>query len=225
VEARLLAIKTLVNWLAYGQRVGGENRVVPLELPSVLNQEVYGRLVLLGSTAELVRNDLRSAHQDLVAEDARLAQATPRQSFADHAREDADTITQADIETTENAMNLEFPDPKMRSLRIAITRATAIKYLCEELLNDDKVRPATRSLDTEGLLLENNKQMLSDAADRFDDCITDLVSANRQLMEDYEKYADIQSWGSFEGVTTLGGELTQSADIRVMEKCAGWTVE
>jgi hypothetical protein len=226
VEARLVAIKKLANWLAYGWRIGGENKTVAFgKEPTVIDQATYGRLLLLEVTAKSARNDLRSAHQDLITEDTRLAQAAPRQSFAGLAREDANTIIQADVKATNKTVDLYFTDPKLKSLRITITRAMALKYLCKELMADDIGQPSRPSIDTMGLLGEDNKQTLNDAADRFDDCIAELLQSKWRLERDYDKYAKFKKWNPCKDVATTGARLTQDADAGVLHECAHWRVE
>lgn len=226
MEARLVAINKLANWLAYGWRIGGENKTVAFGKEStVIDQAKYGRLLLLEATAKSSRNDLRSAHQDLITEDTRLAQAAPRQSFAGLAREDAKTIIKADVEATNKAAALSFPNPKMKSLRITITRAWALQHLCEELIDGDAGQASQPSIDTGGLLGESNKQMLREIADRFDDCFTEIRRANRRLGQDYDKYAKSKGWDSLSDDAASGAQLTVTADAEVLYNCACWIVE
>ena len=229
MEARLVAIKQLANWLAYSWRVGGENKTVAFgKEPAVIDQPTYGRALLLEAAAESARNHLRSAHGDIVAEDARCAQAVSRQSFAGLAKEDADKITQADTKATDKALELNFPDPKMKSLQITITRARALKHLCEELIDDDASQPPSRpSIYTEGLLGENNKQTLGDGANDLDDYVTELLRANKQLERDYDKHAKAQKWdsGPLKKAVASDAALIETADACVLYKCAYWNVE
>ncbi len=225
LEARFLAVKKLKDWLAYG-RSGGENEEVAFENENaILNLDLFAGLTQLGGSAEEARNAVRSTRADLVEEDARLAQAMPRLTFENLAREDAEIMTQAQAKASDQILNLEFPNPKLKSLRITMSRAYSIKDICCRIADGDNGETLSSSMKLKGLIQYRNYNMLCELVDSFTDSADALFATVGQLEKDYNEYAKSHDWESLREAAQHDSEAMLTVDDEISFKCANWSVE
>ena len=218
-------IAGLVKLLINGWRLSGNNEIAYFgHALSIIDQETYGRLILLQAILGTTITDLRSSHGELLAQETRLAarlQHPPLMSLVDI---DAAAILEYEVEATDKISQLNLP-ANMRVLLITFMRSSAVEIIGHSLLDESNACfRGQLNLILDGMIPDEAKGTLRTAIETLFNAIDNIRRSKRQLIHEYDARAAMARQLPLARAIARGVNLIISADSQMVTTCESWSV-